>query len=169
MAVVSLAFALVGCAANATSVGSPATGLPDDPCGLVSVSDVEAATGSVVLRTGIIPDERLIERLIDPPPSGVPKVFQENPCDYVTDGRHGSITVFVDPEGGEDFADERARDPRNTEDIDGVGDAAFAHGLASLHVRVGDGYFVLTTQHGAGWDGIADLEALALAAISRLA
>lgn len=52
---------------------------PGDPCALLSVAEVERATGSVVLRSGLVPDERRVL-------PGGPDL-----CEYVTDGRHGSI------------------------------------------------------------------------------
>ena len=129
--------------------------LPDDPCALVSPADVEAATDSTVTRSGPIPDWR--KRLAtdrDP-----------NPCEYVTDGEHGSIAVYVDPHGAADFTRMRDKDPVNSEAIDGLGDEAFVFGLAVLYVRVAGGYFAMKTQHGAGWPGVRDLEDLARAAL----
>ena len=127
--------------------------LPDDPCALVSVEEVEAATGSTVVRSGPVPDKLM----------HVPTA--PNPCEYVTDGQHGSIVVSVHPDGAAEFTRQRDRDPVNTVAIEGVGDESFAHALASLSVRVGDGYFVLSTQLGAGWPGVRDLQDLALAAL----
>jgi hypothetical protein len=98
---------------------------------------------------------------------GPAPIFRTNPCEFVTDGMHAAIVVYVDPNGAADFDRERGRDPLNAEEVVGLGDAAFSHGLASLHVRAGAGYFVLATQHGAGRDGIADLEGLARAALAR--
>jgi hypothetical protein len=167
--VLVVAFALASCGGGGptTSNGgaSPEPSLPRDPCQLLTIEEVEAGTGSTVVRAGLVPDERLIR-----PQGGeefdLPPIFTANPCEYVTDGMHASIVIYVDPHGAPDFVDQRDRDPVNTETIDGVGDEAFAHGLASLHVRVGDGYFVLGTQHGAGWPGIRDLEQLARTALT---
>lgn len=113
----------------------------------------EKATNSTVVSSGLVPDKRL--RL----------PTDSNPCEYVTEGRHGSIVVYVDTHGAAEFARQRDRDPVNTVAIEKVGDEAFVHALASLWVRVGDGYFVLGTQHGAGWPGVRDLQDLALAAL----
>jgi hypothetical protein len=127
--------------------------LPNDPCALVTVKEVEGVTGSPVVRSSLVPDERQ-HRPEDP-----------NPCEYVTDGKHASITVYVDPHGAADFARDRDRDPRNTVTIAGLGDEAFSLGLSALYVRVGDGYFWLASQHGAGWPGLRDLKELARTAI----
>lgn len=127
--------------------------MPSDPSTLLNVEEVEAVPGGPVTRTGIVPDERMHD------PAG------PNPCEYVTGGRHESILVFVEPHGGRAFDERRDRDPRNTVMIDGVGDEAFAHALVSLYVRVGDSYFMLSTQHGAGRTGIRDLKRLALEAL----
>ena len=162
-----MALVLTACASGAVhSEGAASVDptLPSDPCSLVTVEEVEAATGSEVVRTGLVPDDRL-HRPTDIPGWGPPRIFRTNPCEFVTDGMHASITVYVDPDGAADFAAERDTDPVNTEPIEGIGDEAFAHALASLHVRAGDGYFVLSTQHGAGWEGIEDLQDLARAAL----
>jgi hypothetical protein len=163
-----LVFALVACGGNQPGAGggdaSEIPSLPEDPCALVTVEEVEAATGETVVRVGLIPDERLIRARVEK--FDLPEIFAANPCEYVTDGTHASIVVHVDPHGGPDFEDQRERDPVNTEAIEGVGDRAYAHGLASLHVRVDDGYFIVATQHGAGWPGIHDLEELARAALA---
>ena len=132
---------------------SGASNLLADPCALVTVEEVESATASTVVSSGLVPDERL--RFPEDP----------KPCEYVTDGQHEAISVYVHPHDASDFTRLRDEDPRNTDTIEGVGDDAYAHGLASLTVRVGDGYFVLVTQHGAGWAGIRDLKKLALAAL----
>jgi hypothetical protein len=143
--------------AAACTGGGPNTegqdALPTDPCTLVTVDDVEAATGNAVTGSGLVPDER--QRLPELP----------NPCEYVTEGRHGSIVVSVNPDGAAMFDRLRERDPINSVPIDGVGDEAYAHGLSSLLVRVGGGYFEIGTQHGAGRAGVRDLIALARAAL----
>ena len=166
---VAAAFALAACGGNqAMTSGVDAShlqSLSQDPCALVTVEEVEAATGGTVVRAGLIPDERLI-RPPDAEEFDLPQIFTANPCEYVLDSMYASITVYVDPHGAGDFSDQRERDPINTETIEDVGDEAYAHGLASLHVRVGDGYFVLATQHGASWPAIHDLEELARAALA---
>jgi hypothetical protein len=143
---------VAACSGDASVLTNQAV-LPEDPCALVTVKEVEAATGSTVVRSGLISDEQ--QRL--------PEL--QNPCEYVTDGRHGSILVSVDTDGALVFARVRGEDPINTEPIEGVGDEAFAHGRSSLLVRVGDGYFEIGTQHGAGWPGVLDLTELARAAL----
>jgi hypothetical protein len=131
--------------------GSPLAG---DPCALLTVREVETITGSQVLKSGLVPDDRKIV------PAG------PNPCEYLTDGRYASITVSVHPRGAKAFAQLRHRDPRNTYKIDGLGDEAFALGLSALYVRVGGGYLWLATQHGAGWPAVRDLRELARAALN---
>ena len=140
-----------------TPVRPPAAAgvVPRDPCALLTVQEVEAVTGTAVTRSGLVPDERMHD------PAG------PNPCEYVTGGRHESILVFVEPHGAGAFDEWQERDPQNTVAIDGVGDEAFAHALASLYVRVQDSYFMLSTQHGAGRPGIRDLKRLARAALDR--
>jgi hypothetical protein len=168
-ALVTAAFLLTACGGNQPTTDGDAaseiTSLPREPCALVTVEEVETATGEAVVRVGLVPDERLIR-----PQGGeefdLPPIVTANPCEYVTDGPHASIVVYVDPQGATDFADQRERDPINTVIIDGVGDAAYVHGLASLHVRVGDGYFILASQHGVGEPGIHDLEEIARAALA---
>lgn len=123
--------------------------LPKDPCALVTVHEVEAATGSRVIRSGLVPKESM--RI-----PGAPR-----PCDHVTDGRHASIGVVVFPDGAADFTEERDEDPRNTIRIAGIGDEAFATAMNAVYVRVDGGYFVLATQLGAGRAGVQDLRALA--------
>jgi hypothetical protein len=149
---------LAACTSNQTPPGhggawtrSP---LPGDPCALLTVREVETVTGSQVLKSGLVPDDRKIV------PAG------PNPCEYVTDGRYASITVSVHPHGAQAFARLRDRDPRNTDRIEGVGDEAFALGLSALYVRVGGGYLWLATQHGAGWPAVRDLREIARAALN---
>jgi hypothetical protein len=119
-----LVFALVACGGNQPGAGggdaSEIPSLPEDPCALVTVEEVEAATGETVVRVGLIPDERLIRARVEK--FDLPEIFAANPCEYVTDGTHASIVVHVDPHGGPDFEDQRERDPVNTEAIEGVGD-----------------------------------------------
>lgn len=142
--------------AGLVACGGSELTLPDDPCALVTVEEVEAAIESTVVKSGLVPDERLR------------RPQDSNPCEYVTDGKHTSITLYVYPHGAADFALYRDRDPPNTEAIAGLGDEAFTFGRASLYVRIGDGYFVLTTQHGAGLPGVRDLQRLARSALDRL-
>lgn len=142
--------------AGLVACGGSELALPDDPCAVVTVEEVEAAIESTVVKSGLVPDERLRR------PQG------PNPCEYVTDGKHTSITLYVYPNGAADFALYRDRDPPNTEAIAGLGDEAFTLGRASLYVRVADGYFVLTTQHGAGLACVRDLQRLARSALDRL-
>ena len=118
------------------------------------MGEVESVTGRTVTRTGLVPDERM-----HPPADG------PNPCEYVVGGKHASIAVFVVPGGAAEFYRERQRDPVNTDAIEGVGDDAFASGLAVLNVLAEGQYVAFATQHGAGWDGIEDLKRLAHAAL----
>jgi hypothetical protein len=129
--------------------------LTADPCGLLTISDVEAATGSTVTTTGVVP----IDKLLGP----------ELPtCAYKTNGKDGSIRVSVDPHGAATFAQYRDRDPANNLAVEDIGDEAFVHGLATLWVRIGDGYFAVSTQLGAGQPGVKTLKQLALDAIGHL-
>ena len=99
--------------------------LPTHPCALVTSHQVEEATGSAVLDSRRLrADEMMI-------PGG------PRPCAYVTDGRHGTISVYVDPAGALTFT--RQRDSADAVQVPGLGDSAFQEGFASLFVRVGDG------------------------------
>jgi hypothetical protein len=129
--------------------------LPSDPCALLTIHDVESATGSRVIRSGLVPESKMI----------VPT--DPKPCRYVTNGRDASIYVSVDPHGAATFARYRDRDPVNDLAIKGVGDEAFVQGLATLWVRVGGGYFAVSTQHGAGPSAVEPLKKLAEAALSH--
>jgi hypothetical protein len=131
-------------------------GLPTDPCALLTVHDVESATGSRVLRSGLVPDEMMI----------VPDF--PNPCQYVTDGKDGSIRISVDPHGAATFDQYRDRDPVNNLAVEGIGDEAFVNGLATLWVRVGDGYFQVSTQLNPGPSGVVTLKNLAFDALGRM-
>lgn len=157
--VAMLALALFACQSQGTGevpAGSnEADALPSDPCALVTVAEVEAATGSAVEGWRIVPDEEFHGR---PPPL-------PNPCEYLMGGKHTSIHVWVVRGGAEDFDSQQERDPINSEVVDGIGDGAYTHGLGSLYVRVGDGFFFLVSQTGAGRRGVADLKELAVAAL----
>ncbi len=130
--------------------------LPDDPCALLTREQVAAATGSAVLSSGVIPDERFIFPV------------EPNPCGYETDGRFAEVIVWVGY-GRQAFIDARDRDPRNTRPVEGIGDEAFEHGKATLWVLVGNGAFSIGTQHGAGDGAVAVLETLARDALANLA
>jgi hypothetical protein len=52
--------------------------------------------------------------------------------------------------------------------LHGLGDEAYSQAMASVSVRVGEGYFVLGTQHGAGEEGVRDLRTLAELALQGL-
>ncbi len=130
--------------------------LPDDPCALLTSEQVAAATGSVVLSSSVIPDDRFIFPV------------EPNPCGYETDGPFAQVTVWVG-HGRQAFIDARDRDPRNTDPVRGIGDEAFVNGKASIWVLVGDGAFSIDTQHGAGDEGVAMLKTLAQDALANLA
>jgi hypothetical protein len=150
---VALLAVLAGC--TAPREGPPISErLPANPCALVTSHQVEAATGSAVLDSRRLrADEMMV-------PGGL------RPCAYVTDGRHGTISVYVDSAGAPTFT--RQQGGADAVQVPGVGDGAFQEGFASLFVRVGDGFFELNTQKGAGHDGLADLRRLASMALSGL-
>ncbi|HEX7247870.1 MAG TPA: hypothetical protein VF351_07190 [Actinomycetota bacterium] len=153
-----LVVALVSCSRE-TSKSDDVTiraALSPDPCELVSIADVEMATGARVQSSGPVPDEAMIV-------SGGPPL-----CEYEVPGRHGTIIVAVDPTGAEEFARLRNRDPSNTNPLKGLGDDAYSQAMASLSVLVGEGYFVLGTQLGAGEEGVRDLRTLAELALQNL-
>jgi hypothetical protein len=126
---------------------------PNNSCGLVTNSEVEAATHSKVTQSGLLTDAQLIF------PAG------PNPCQYKTNDEHTSLTVFVRPNDIDEFNRVRDRDPANVEVLPGLGDEAFSHAGADVWVRVGSGYFVISSQHGAGDEGVSELEALARLAL----
>jgi hypothetical protein len=130
--------------------------LPSDPCSVVTVDQVEAATHGNVLTSHLLPDTAMM-RPSDP-----------NPCEYVTDGLHGAISVNVAHNGVRDFLRIHGRDPRNTIDVGGIGDAAFIHGLSAIFVRLGNDYFAIGSQTGVGGPGSRDLERLAKAALENI-
>jgi hypothetical protein len=141
---------VVTLAACTGGTGTPTPpSLPTDPCALLSVKDVESTTGHPVVRSGLVPGGM----------KGGPNF--PDPCMYVTHGEDGSITIWVDPQGAATFAQWRDRDPRNNVAIQGIGDEAFVHALATLWVRVGGGYFGISTQLGAGPAGVERLKELA--------
>ena len=148
-----LAVACVACAAAGTPTTRAEPALPADPCALFTVQEVEEAIQSRVLRMGLVPKERVMTPEDSPP------------CEYITAGRHASITVRVSPGTLDGFADLQRRDPANADIVGAVGDESYAHSLATLFVRVGKGYFVLDTQQGAGRAGVEDLKRLAVAAL----
>jgi hypothetical protein len=90
-------------------------------------------------------------------------------CRYHTGGKDRSISVSVDPDGAATFAQYRDRDPANNLAVENIGDEAFVHGLATLWVRVGDGFFTVTTQHDAGPSGVKTLKQLAADALGHVA
>ena len=89
-------------------------------------------------------------------------------CEYVVPGRHDMIVVAVYPNGADEFVRLRDRDPLNTNLLHGLCDEAYSQAMASVSVRVGEGYFVLGTQHGAGEEGVRDLRTLAELALQGL-
>ena len=151
------AFLLLAILAGCTAPPKPPAGtgnLPANPCALVTTHQVEAATGSAVLDSRRLrADEMMV-------PGG------PRPCAYVTNGRHGTVSVYVDPGGAPTLA--LRKDRADAALVPGLGDGAFQVGFASLFVRVGDGFFELNTQKGAGERGIGDLRRLATMALSGL-
>src|SRR3954452_19728721 len=82
--------------------------VPIHPCALVTSHQVEAATGSAVLDSRRLrADEMMVP--------GSPR-----PCEYVTDGRHGAISVYVDPTGAPTCA--RPMDRADAAPVPGLGD-----------------------------------------------
>ena len=150
--------ALVSCTGETLTRDNVTTGaaLSPDPCELLSSTDVELATGAQVQGRGPVPEERMIS-------SGGPPL-----CEYVVPGRHDTIVVAVDPNGADEFVRLRDRDPLNTNLLHGLGDEAYSQAMVSVSVRVGEGYFVLGTQHGAGEEGVGDLRTLAELALQGL-
>ena len=126
---------------------------PKNSCELVTVSEVEAATHSAVIQSGLITDDQLM----------LPGA--SNPCQYETDDEHTSLDVLVRPDDVDDFIRVRDGDPANVVMLPGLGDEAFSTGLASVWVRVGSGHFVISSQHGAGREGVSELKALARLAL----
>jgi len=129
--------------------------LPTDPCAYLTINDVESATGEQVSGAEGVP----VDNMVGP---------QFPTCMYKTGGRDGSIWVSVNPQGAETYAQVRDRDPANTLAVQNIGDEAFVYALAALWVRVGDGFFVVGTQHDAGASGVETLKALARDAIAHL-
>jgi hypothetical protein len=151
-----LALLIAFTACTRTGGSSTVVFLPSDPCDLLTVNDVESATESTVTKTEVVP----VDNLMGPE---VPT------CEYKTpNGKDGSIRVWVDPQGAATFAQYRDRDPVNNLAVEGIGDEAFVQGLATLWVRVGDGYFFVSTQLDAGPSGVKTLKKLALAALSEV-
>jgi hypothetical protein len=130
--------------------------LPSDPCALLTVHDVESATGAPVSRAEAVP----VDNLMGP---------QFPTCRYRTPrGPDGSISISVDPHGAATFAQYRDRDPNNLA-VDDIGDEALVHGVADLWVRVDDGFFTVSTQLNPGTSGVKTLKQLALDALGHLA
>ncbi len=95
---------------------------PHDPCALLSPAQVEDALGSDVR------SERLGESR--PGPEGVVPL-----CLYETGPPFSTLALHVEqPVSRSEFDREIDRDPRNTETLDGIGDAAFIHAGVSILV-----------------------------------
>jgi hypothetical protein len=123
----------------------------------VTSSQVEDATGGRVLSRAQLDPSDLISPTADTP----------LPCQYATNTRFGSILVAVDPLGVSVFNAVRDRDPVNVVPVPDLGDEAFVAGGASILVRVGDGYFSIGSQLGAGDGATAMLETLARNALEN--
>ena len=61
-----------------------------------------------------------------------------------------------------------SENPRNTDPIDRLGDEAFAGGMASVWVRVDEGFFVVGVQRNSGPAAVHDLRTLANAALDNM-
>ena len=131
-----------------TATGSP---VPSDPCALLGRGQIESATGGRVLAV----------RRLTPADLKFSSPGSPLPCAYMTDSAYGSILVTTDPAGAATYAKVRARDPANNQMLAGLGEEAFVSGKASIWVKVGDGYFSISAQMGAGDASVAMLESLA--------
>jgi hypothetical protein len=161
VAVVAIGFAVLAFTPSNNGGSVPAAQtppvVPADPCDLITSDDVEAATGSTVTSSGIVPPSQMID------PSSNTKI-----CAFDTDGRYGSITTVSEPTGAAAKFEELAADP-NADPVTGFDDQAFVSGGAGIWVKVGDGYFTIGSQLGAGDGATAVVTTLAHDAVEALA
>jgi photosystem II stability/assembly factor-like uncharacterized protein len=132
--------------------------LPADPCQVLTETQVADATGGRVTTSGPLSASDLKS-----PSQGVPL-----PCRYRTDSPFGAILVTVDPAHLTAFTSGRDRDPSNTMTVPNLGDESFLSSGSSIWVRVGDGYFSIGSQLGAGTRAVALLETLANDALQNI-
>lgn len=89
-------------------------------------------------------------------------------CVYKIPGPYGSVVVSVEPDGTDRFTTALNENPRDADTIDRLGDEAFAGGMASVWVRVDEGFFVVGVQRNPGPDAVQDLRTLAGAALDNI-
>jgi len=136
---------------------APLVELPSDPCTLITTDQVAAATSSNVVSSRQLTDS-------DMKVPGAPL-----PCDFQTDGPFGYVGAVSVPNDPQAFTDLVNEDPVNREIVSGVGDGAFISGGAAMVVALGDGYYSIGLQHGAGTGAEAPLRRLANDVLQNLA
>lgn len=122
--------------------------MPEDPCALLSATDVAAAIDGSVEKVERVPS---IDQIVAAQDRGgtredVP-VDDRRLCSYTTTSPLAAITVFVpkpSDDGAELFRSARRRDD---EGVSSVGDNAYLSGGASLRVLVGGASFSIGIQH----------------------
>jgi hypothetical protein len=135
---------------------APLVELPSDPCALVTSDQVAAATSSNVLSSRQLSDSDL--KVPGPP----------YPCSFETDGRFGHVGVVSVPNDPQGLTDLLNKDPLSREIVSGVGDGAFISSGSEIVVALGDGYYSMGMQHGAGSEAASPLRRLAEDALRSL-
>jgi len=153
-----VAFLLAGCSAGPASPSQSVSLLPtlDDPCSLLSRTEVARATGSEVTKV-----ERGMSRLTG----------ETSGCLYRTNGPYGAIVVDLDRGGEAEFRnrlqEESQRTYPNVELVSRLGDQAYLDDRTSLAVLSGRAVLWVGTQFVQP-DAPAVLRALAELALARL-
>jgi hypothetical protein len=130
--------------------------VPSDPCSLLTVAEVEQASGGHVTGTRQLTNSDY--------PIGTPSPGPL-PCAYETDSPFGTFIVATDANGTTNFGTVRSEDPSNVP-LSGLGDEAFAGDRNSVWVRIGDTYFSITAQRRPGDETVAMLTTLAQVALA---
>lgn len=143
--------------AGAPAHDPPYAELRSDPCALLTMDDVEGATDSSVTTTRVVG----ADVMNDP--------YPVQRCVFYTDGRYGRITVAIDPDGRDDFAEWRDanRGPTLTALV-GLADEAYSSGDGTIRVRAGSGYFEISPEHSTDSATMADMAELARIAATKI-
>lgn len=141
---------VIASACNQPSSQAPEklTGLPDDPCAVLSADDVTDVTGGKISTEDRGPTRVKVEAETNSSPDPGPACF------YATDSKYGKISIVipkVENRSSSKYQEERKRSfdtfPDRAIDVPGLGEDAWLSDGNSLHVLIDeDEYFHVATE-----------------------
>lgn len=117
-----LAVLLVACAACESDAPAPAAAVvdPDRPCAFASAGEIAGAVGGTAGTARSVEARSKDGTLL---------------CTYGVGRPFNTVTLYVEDDVSRgEFVDRMARDPLNTDDLDGAGELAYTHGGVAVSV-----------------------------------